>query len=121
MAHTEDWNDLYKEEEEMLDLLPRKADDFKGDTISIDYLKEDTDQTAEQLALPLPKWADGENLEELLDGQMPQPHPPPFKSQTADHHEPTESPGQIKQQPATAIIINPHPAAPLTPSNHHHC
>ena len=29
--------------------------------------KEDTDQTAEQLALPLPKWA--ENLEELLDGQ----------------------------------------------------
>ena len=69
MAHTEDWNDLYKEEEEMLDLLPRKAEDFKGETISIDYLKEDTDQTAEQLALPLPKWANEENLKELLDGQ----------------------------------------------------
>ncbi len=58
----EDEENLYQEEVDMLEKLVGKVEDFKGDTISLDYLRPDCDQIVEELMFPVPEWAQGKSL-----------------------------------------------------------
>ena len=51
------YEDLYEEEEDMLQQLVGKVEDFKENSISLDYLRPDCEQVTEELILPVPEWA----------------------------------------------------------------
>ncbi len=51
------YEDLYEEEVDMLQQLVGKVEDFKEDSISLDYLRPDCEQVTEELMFPVPEWA----------------------------------------------------------------
>lgn len=72
---------LFQEEVDMLERLVEKMDDFQGDSISLDYLKPDCEQLAEEMMFPVPAWAQKEFLntddqtneqgERVFEGSLP--------------------------------------------------
>jgi len=55
IAHQEDEDDIYPEEKTMLQKLPRKFEDFIGDSISIDCFLQGIDQQDEEMMFPVPQ------------------------------------------------------------------
>ena len=57
------------DEEELLLIssIPYKMPSFTGDTISIEYLNNECDQTNDELLLPMPEWCKDVNADIDLD------------------------------------------------------
>lgn len=72
ISKAKDVSEIYLEEEEMLSQLPTKFEKFDSDSISIDYLKPDVDQTSEEMLIPLPLWADEDELKKNMETQESQ-------------------------------------------------
>ena len=62
IAKEENDDNLYQEEIELLDQLKGKVESFSGDSIPIDYLKPESEQVITELLLPVPEWAQEEQL-----------------------------------------------------------
>ncbi len=62
-------DDLYEEDVDMLGKLVGKVEDFKGDSISLEYLRPDCEQLVEEMMFPVPEWAQGECLRKRVNTQ----------------------------------------------------